>query len=104
MENVKKAFEVILKVGTKAVTAVQDDGKIDWKEGIGIGVSALGLIPVFKSLPEIKEELKNIDGRKIQVLVDLFKEQFDLPNDELEARVENGLAALANLVEMILGK
>jgi len=55
MKNTEKALEVLLDTGMKVVNALEDDGKIDFGESIGIAMKGINLIGVFKTLPEIRE-------------------------------------------------
>jgi hypothetical protein len=104
MENTEKALVTILETGNKVIKSLQDDGKISFSEGISIAYKGMGLINVFKSLPEIKEELKTLDQEKVSHLVEVFKEKFDLPNDEAEQKVEQGIELLAQLAVMVFSK
>jgi hypothetical protein len=104
MEKTEKALVTILETGNKVIESVTDDGQIDFGEGIGIAMKGIGLVKVFKDIPEIKEELKNITPEKVSRLVEIFKKEFDLPNDEAEAKVEQGIEVLSQLVVMIFSK
>lgn len=104
MEKTEKALVTILETGNKVIESIQDDGKIDFGEGISIAYKGIGLIGVFKSLPEIKEELKNLNTEQVNHLVEVFKEKFDLPNDEAEQKVEQGIEVLAQLAVMVFSK
>lgn len=101
MENTKKAIKTILKTGTKVIEAVKDDGKIDIGESMDIAMSAIGFVSIFKSLPEIKEEIKSATPVQIAELVEEFKTEFDLPNDEAEKIVETGVEILTNLLVLV---
>ncbi|MFV0267957.1 MAG: hypothetical protein ACK5HT_12565 [Draconibacterium sp.] len=102
MKRTKEALVVLLETGNKVVESITDDGKIDFGEGVGIAMKGVKLIGVFKSLPEIKAELQGATPDKITELVETFKEKFDLPNDEAEQKVEQGIEVLAQLVLMVL--
>ena len=64
-------------------------------------MKGINLIGVFKTLPEIREELKTITPEKVATLVEIFKTKFDLPNDELEQKIEQGIEVLASLAVMV---
>ena len=104
MEKTEKALVTILETGNKVIDSLQDDGQIDFGEGIAIAYKGMGLISVFKSLPEIKEELKAITPENVSHLIEVFKEKFDLPNDEAEQKVEQGIEVLAQLAVMVFSK
>ena len=102
MEKTKEALRTLLKVGTKVIFAVEDDGKIDTGEAIGISISALGIVGLFKSLPAIGTELKTITPEQIKDLVVDFNADFDLPNDITEAKIEAGILALSNMLILLM--
>jgi|GEM_PF-3435696 len=104
MEKTEKALVTILETGNKVIDSLADDGRINFGEGISIAYKGMGLINVFKTLPEIKEELKTLDTEKVSHLVEVFKEKFDLPNDEAEQKVEQGIEVLAQLAVMVFSK
>jgi len=100
MEKTKKALKVLLITGNKVAESLKDDGKISLTEGMGIALKAVSLVGVFKDLPEIKEELKVATPADVQQLVEDFKADFDIPNDDLELKIESGLEVLAQLALM----
>lgn len=104
MEKTKEALITLLDTGNKVISSIADDGKIDFGEGINIAMKGIGLVRVFKDIPEIKEELKNITPEQGQELVVIFKEKFDLPNDEAEMKVEQGLEVLSKLAIMVFSQ
>lgn len=97
MKETKKALLTIAKIGSKVDSSLADDGKISVSEGIGLGMSALGLIGVFKNIGEIKAELTNLDDAGKAELVEAFVEEFDIKNDDAEAKVEAGVEMLVTL-------
>ena len=104
MEKTKEALHTLLKVGMKVVNAIEDDGKVDMGEAIGISISAVGLVGVFKNLPAIGEEIKNITPADITDLVNEFNADFDIPNDALEAKIKAGVEVLSQMVIMLIEK
>ncbi len=102
MEKTKEALRTLLKVGMKVVNAIEDDGKVDMGEAIGISISAVGIVGIFKDLPAIGAEIGKITPADIKELVDEFNADFDLPNDITEAKIEAGVAALSGMVIMLL--
>lgn len=103
MEKTKEALATLLKVGSKVIKA-NEDGKIDMGEAIGISISAVGLVGVFKNLPAIGEEIKNITPADITDLVNEFNADFDIPNDALEAKIKAGVEVLSQMVIMLIEK
>lgn len=104
MEKTKKAIAALLKVGNKISAALKDDGKISVGEGLGLATQVIPVIGIIGDIKAIKAELKDIDQHGIAWLVQEFKEEFDLPNDEVEEKVERGVELLGNLATMLLPK
>lgn len=104
MKNTTEALITLLEVGNKVKDAITDDGKVSFSESIGIAMKAVQIVGVFKSLPEIKEELKAATKADIEALVEVFKTSFDLPNDEAEKSVESGIEVLTQLALMVWKK
>lgn len=103
MEKTTKALLLIAKMATKVSNDLADDGKIDLMEGVGLGMTALGFIGVFKDLKAIKEELKSFDEVQKDALVKAFDEAFQLPNVDLEGKIEAGIELLLTLYLYIEG-
>lgn len=103
MEKTKNAIETLIKVGQKISGALKD-GKISIGEGLGIATQIIPVVKVFGDIKEIKAELADIDEHGKAWLLQEFKEVFDLPNDELEAKIEAGVELLLNLGKVLLDK
>ncbi len=91
IENLEKAARVLGKVGT-AVGGALEDGKINMAD-VDEGIQVIMLIPEVTSLKlaEAKEEFKDLDAEEKARLAVVFKESFDLVNDDIEADFEEGL-------------
>jgi len=103
-EKTTSALSVLITAANKVDAAISDDGKISLTEGIGIAMTGIGLINIFKNIGEIAGELKNITPDALTALIELFKTKFDLKNDEAELMVEQGLEVLARLVLVVFAK
>ena len=101
MKETEKALVTLLETGNVVANAIQDDGRIDFKESMAISIKAIGLIGVIKKLPEIKAELKDRKPEDFVNLVEVFKLKFDLKNDEAELKVEQGMEVLLQLALMV---
>lgn len=101
MKETEKALVTLLETGNVVANAIQDDGRIDFKESMAISIKAIGLIGVIKKLPEIKAELKGRRPEDFDNLVEVFKLKFDLKNDEAEQKVEQGIEVLLQLALMV---
>lgn len=104
MKKTEEALITLLEVGNKVKDALNDDGRVDLGESIGISMKAIGIVGVFKSLPEIRAELKASTPEDRIALVEVFKQHFDLPNDVAEKNVEDGITVLVELANMVFGK
>lgn len=100
MENVKKAVEVILRTVGKIDVALEDK-RVSIPEGLGIALSAVPWIGVFKNFPAISAELKEWDETKTNALVEHFKENLELRNKATEAVVEQAVEVLLRMAYMI---
>lgn len=88
------------------VAAALEDGKVDWKD-------ALKLVPVAKRIKDGLAGLENIDDEIQEMsdddsaeLVAWAREEFDIPNDDVEQIVEAALDTALSLVRtaMLLKK
>lgn len=104
MKQTEKALIVLLETGNKVVESVQDDGRVDFGEGVAITLKAAGLVKVIKNLKEIRTEIKGRTPEQVEALIVVFVEKFDLPNDEAEAKIEQGFEALVRLADMIFNE
>ena len=104
MKETEKALVTLLDVGNKVKKALEDDGKISFTESMGISMKAISLIGIFKALPEIRAELKASTPEDRVALVEVFKVNFDIPNDEVEKNIEDGITVLVELANMVLGR
>ena len=104
MKNTTEALITLLEVGNKVKTAIADDGKVNLSESIGIAMKAVQIVGIFKNLPEIKKELKAATSMDILALVETFKTNFDLNNEEAEQTVEQGIEVLTQLALMVFKK
>ena len=92
----KNALSTLINVGEKFDDAEQD-GKISIGEGIGIAVSAIGLIKVFKQGAEIKAAFLALTAAEKTDLVTWFKAEFQLHEAGLETIIETIFAGIIQL-------
>jgi len=104
MEQTEKLVAVATKVVSKVSFAYQDK-KITLAEGVAIGITAIGIIGPLKNMAEINEELKVFDAKRdVPGLVDVIKNNLDLPNDVLEAKIKTGIDIIAQVAIEVLGQ
>lgn len=79
------------------------DGKIDFKDLPHIYNPLMKSIQAFNGLDKIPAELKDLDDEERKELVELFKADFDLADDVLEQKIEEGFAVALQLAKFITG-
>lgn len=98
IEELKQVVSFLADTG-EAVSRIQADGKVEGKElseeGFKLLMKTGKLMGVGKAI-EQRKLLTNPTKR--QELVDFFKKDFDIENDEVEEFVEEALEALDKLV------
>ena len=97
----KDALKKIIIVGEKVSDSLEDDGRISWAEGIGIGISAIGLFSVFKNGKETLEAFKNVTPEEKANIIVWFEEEFDIENDFIEVIIEKAFAAILSFGELL---
>ena len=102
IKELKELVKFGLKLG-EALGKALEDGKINL-------VDALKFLPVLKDLKialegasEIPAELKDLDEAELQELKVFIKDEFNLPDDALEAKIEMGLEVAVSLISLALG-
>lgn len=100
MENTKKAVEIILKTVVKVDKALEDR-KVSIPEGLGIAMTAVPWIGVFKELDVIATELKEWTPEQSNDLIEHFKNNLELRNKATEEVIEQAVEVLLRLVFMV---
>ena len=100
MENLKKALSTLMGITEKTDSALADDGKISISEGVGIAMSAIGLVKAVKNAKPIKDEYLSLTDDDRTDLVAWFAAEFDITDDNVEGIVESIFAALIQLGEV----
>ena len=103
MKNLKEALTRILRaveVGMKAYT----DEKINTGEWIAIGTKIIAWVWIFRNLKTIWTEIINATAEEYQVMHDELCVSFDIPQDDFEEKIEQGLSLILLVVSMIWGK
>jgi len=97
MENLKKALSTLMSITEKTDSALADDGKISITEGVGIAMSAIGLVKVVKNAKTIKQDYLGLSDDDRTDLAAWFVAEFDIMNDNAEQIVESIFSALLQL-------
>jgi len=93
MENLKQALQVLINIAEKTDSAWADK-HISIPEGVGITISAIGLIKVIKSFPEIEQEYKAMNDAQKADLEKWFASEFQLNDKKVEGIIEEVFDAL----------
>lgn len=100
MEELKNALQVIINI-TEKTDAALEDGKVNISEGIGIAMSAIGLIKVVKQFPEIQKEFTKLTDAQKADLNKWFAGEFQLNEKKTEKIIEEVFDALLGLNTVI---
>jgi hypothetical protein len=99
IENISKLTVAVGKIGSSVSDALAN-GKIgleDMPEGIEI-VQALPSLASVK-IADLTAEVKDLDAVEQAKVAQLFKDNFNIVNDNLEATIEEGLDFLLSAVK-----
>ena len=100
MEYLKNALSILINITEKIDSAMEDD-HISISEGVGITLSAIGLIKVVKNFPKIKEEFIELNDVQKKQLSKWFADEFQLDEKKAEKIIEEVFQALLGLSEVI---
>jgi len=101
-DNIKKALKFVGTLTNSIVKALEDDGKIKGMEYFQIAMSLPGLIPVFRNINEIVDEYYDLDEMEMNELKLYFASEFDIPNDQVEEKIEKAFNILLALGDGII--
>jgi len=80
------------------------DEKINTGEWIAIGTKIIAWVWIFRNLKTIWTEIINATAEEYQVMYDELCVSFDIPQDDFEEKIEQGLSLILLVVSMIWGK
>ena len=83
--------------------AVLEDGKVDWGD-IGQVTNLFTHMKAFSAIDysELLPEASDLSEGETKRLLLVFEDKFDLKNDTLEGKIEEGLGMVKNAVDAIL--
>lgn len=93
LENIKKAFDSILGL-SQDIIPLFDDGKISKTELIGLLFVAPKIPKVVEDTKKALPAFKKLTPVLAADVAEHIKQKFDIANDELEARIEQGIDLL----------
>lgn len=100
IENLKKIVKFACDF-TKEIASALADGKFQWTEAFGFVDEIMAIPGVAKSFPAAKQELADLSPEEKAELYAYVVEEFDLPNDKVEAFVENALSFAISAVALV---
>ena len=100
IENLKKMVKFATDF-TEQVADALKDGKFSWTEAFGFVDEVMQIPGVVKSWPAIKQELSELSADERTALHQYVVEEFDIPNDKVEAFVENALGWAINAIALV---
>lgn len=101
IENLKKAVSFGLKLGTDVGKSLED-GKLTWDEYPVLLGDLMGAGPVIATGKDLKNEINELDETEAGELRDYIKQNFDIEDDKLEAKIEAAINAVASLYDLYL--
>lgn len=102
IENLEKVAKSVGKIGTQVGSALED-GKVNM-EDIDEGMAIIMEFPNLSSVKysQLDDEVKDIDDAEKARLAQVFSESFNLPNDNIEETIEEGLVIILGVVRFVM--
>ncbi len=96
IENIKESFEITMDLSKKVYLVIKD---FSYPALIALGIELAQfktVLPVFK---QALKEFKDLDTIELNELHTHFKEVFDIENDSLEEKIENGIDLIIDIYD-----
>ena len=103
MKNLKEALTLILKAVETGMKAYQDQ-KINVGEWIAIGMKIIAWVWIFRNLKLILADIVNATQEEFTQMHTELCEGFDIPQDQIEEKIEQSLSLVLLIISMIWGK
>ena len=103
MKNLKEALIRILRAVETGMKAYADE-KINTGEWIAIGTKVIAWVWIFRNLKLVWADIVNATPEEFTQMHDELCAEFDIPQDELEEKIEQALSLILLVVAMIWGK
>lgn len=103
MKNLKEALTLILKAVETGMKAYQDQ-KINVGEWIAIGMKIIAWVWIFRNLKNILADIVNATQEEFTQMHTELCEGFDIPQDQMEEKIEQALSLILLIISMIWGK
>ena len=102
MENLKLALAFPLSLAM-AYDEAKADGELTYMDLRLVLDPAMKAFPAIQALPQAWGELKDLSTHERDELYAWVKAEFDISDDELESKVENGLALMGDIAVYVAG-
>jgi hypothetical protein len=99
-EHIIIVMDSVLAIGTDIHDAMAD-GKITLPEILGMSKDLPGAIAAIKAAPDLPGELSDLDDAERDQIIAHFADKFELPNHEVEKRVERLFRVAVNFAEQV---
>lgn len=101
IENIKKALTFAGNITRAFTKALSDDGKITGMEYFSIAMTLPGITPIIKNIADIKDEYLDLDELELEELKIYFSSEFDIPNDDVEVKIEKAFDLVLQIADSI---
>lgn len=96
IDKIKDVFTFLFG-GYNCYEAVMADNKVNWKDLPHIVALIPSVVTVIGDAPEALDQGADLTPEEITELETWAKDEFDIPDDLLEAKIEEGLSICADI-------
>jgi hypothetical protein len=100
IDIVKQDIRIVCGI-VKTVDSALADDRVKIMEGIEIAKQSLGLVQVARTRKDFAAQVKDIVAAEKQELIETFAAEFDIENDEAEAKIEAAMSVIINIGALI---
>lgn len=102
IDNIKLILGLVFALTEKVITLVSSiGGTFNYFAAIALLQEIIGNLGILKKWKEAINEIKNLSQAEAQELSEFFQVNFDIENDELEQRIEEGVAFIPESYALI---
>ena len=99
-----KEFDEMVSFGMglgQAIAQALEDGKVNFSDVFKVLPALMSASDAFEGVENIPAELADLDDAEYANLVAKFKKEFDLDDDEVEAKVELGYQIALKVAQLV---
>jgi len=100
LENIKKVLAFSFSLA-KAIDLARADGKIDYTDVQYLLAPAMKVVDAVAGAKQALAEIKDLSVEERAQLDAYIKAEFDISDDELEVKIEKGLALALHVAEFV---